>query len=71
MIRCTVGEVIAFIPRSDDVAESPAAIDLFTAVDVAIRDLTEIAATDDLALARGRAAECLATLAAAFSSATG
>lgn len=45
-------------------------IDLLTAVDVAIRDLAEIAGTNDLALARNRAAECLATLAAAFSSAT-
>ena len=46
-------------------------IDLLTAVDVAIRDLTEIVGTNDLALARNRAEECLSTLVSAFSSATG
>ncbi|HZD91419.1 MAG TPA: hypothetical protein VE224_15065 [Pseudolabrys sp.] len=66
-----MGEVVAFPPRTQDFAEPPLAVDLFTAVDVAIRDLTEIAATEDLALARNRAAECLATLAAAFNCATG
>ncbi len=71
MIRCTVGEIVAFHRRTRDIAEPPGSIGLLTAVDVAIRDLTEIAGTDDLALARSRAVECLATLAAAFNSAKG
>jgi hypothetical protein len=66
-----VGEIVAFQPKSRDLAEAPVSIDLLTAVDVAIRDLNEIAGTHDLALARSRAAECLATLAAAFGNATG
>ena len=41
-------------------------IDLLPAIDVAIRDLHEIAGTNDLALVRNRATECLATLIAAF-----
>lgn len=64
-----MGEIVAFHPRSRDLAETSVDIDLFTAVDVAIRDLAEIAGADDLALARDRAAECLATLASAFNSA--
>jgi hypothetical protein len=66
-----VGEIVAFHRRSPEIAEPPATVDLFTAVDVAIRDLTEIAGTSDLALARSRAAECLATLVSALNSATG
>ncbi len=65
----TVGEIVVFQRRTSEFAEPPPGIDLLTAVDVAIRDLTEIAGTDDLALARNRAAECLVTLAAAFDSA--
>lgn len=71
MIRCTVGEIVAFQRRARELAEPPLNIDLLTAVDVAIRDLAEIAGTDDLSLARNRATECLATLAAAFGSAIG
>lgn len=71
MIRCTVGEIVAFHRRPRELAETPEDIDLLTAVDVAIRDLAEIAGTSDLALARSRAAECLATLACAFNSARG
>ena len=66
-----MGDILAFHRKPRELAEPPATIDLVTAVDVAIRDLTEIAGTNDLALARSRAAECLATLAAAFDSATG
>jgi hypothetical protein len=64
-----VGEILVFQRRPREIAEAPVGVDLLTAVDVAIRDLTEIAGTDDLALARHRAAECLATLATAFDSA--
>jgi hypothetical protein len=64
-----VGEIVVFQRRTREFAETPVDVDLLTAVDVAIRDLTEIAGTDDLALARHRAAECLATLATAFDSA--
>lgn len=71
LIRCTVGDIVAFHRRTRELAEPPVTIDLITAIDVAIRDLTEIAGTNDLALARHRAAECLATLASAFNSATG
>jgi hypothetical protein len=66
-----VGEIVAFHRRARELVESPGNIDLLTAVDVAIRDLTEIAGTDDQALARDRAVECLATLTAAFNSARG
>ena len=71
MIRCTVGEIVAFQRKVCDLAETVVDVDLLTAVDVAIRDLTEIVATDDLALARGRAVECLAILVTAFNSAKG
>jgi hypothetical protein len=64
-----VGEIVVFQRRTREFGESSADIDLLTAVDVAIRDLAEIAGTDDLALARHRATECLATLATAFDSA--
>ena len=66
-----MGEIIDFHRRTRELAETPVDLDLFTAVDVAIRDLAEIARTDDLVLARNRAEECLATLVTAFSSAKG
>ncbi len=66
-----MGEIVVFHRWARDIAEPPLDIDLLTAVDVAIRDLTEIAGTDDLALARNRAEECLSTLVTAFGSATG
>lgn len=66
-----MGEIVVFHCRAREVVETPVEIDLLTAVDVAIRDLTEIAGTDDPALARHRAAECLATLVTAFNSPKG
>ena len=66
-----MGEIVNFQRKTREFADPLVGVDLLTAVDVAIRDLAEIAGTNDLALARHRATECLATLVTAFSGATG
>jgi hypothetical protein len=64
-----MAEVIPFPSRVVREPEDDLQIDLMTAVDVAIRDLREMARTMDLAASRARADECRRLLERAFEAA--
>ena len=64
-----MAEIIPFRPKSGIVAEEDEAIDLYTAVDAAIRDLRDITARWGDEAARLQAEECRRMLERAFEAA--
>ena len=64
-----MAEVIPFPSRFLRSPEDEPEVDLMTAVDVAIRDLREIARTMDMASSRARADECRRLLERAYEAA--